>query len=92
MFDLWYVYFSLARLVMEKTPHVLLAGQGANRFAKEQGIPTLAPGDLVSDYAKQALAAFKSGAQAQTEIGHPDVCIFIYSTAGVANPWILVDC
>jgi beta-aspartyl-peptidase (threonine type) len=29
---------SLARLVMERTPHVLLAGDGAERFAMEQGI------------------------------------------------------
>ena len=28
----------LARLVMEKTPHVLLAAEGANQFAKEMGI------------------------------------------------------
>jgi L-asparaginase / beta-aspartyl-peptidase len=35
---------SLARLVMEKTPHVLLVGDGAEQFAKSQGI------DLVSPY------------------------------------------
>lgn len=29
---------SLARLVMEKTPHVLLVGEGAERFAESQGI------------------------------------------------------
>jgi L-asparaginase / beta-aspartyl-peptidase len=28
----------LARLVMEKTEHVLLAGEGANQFAKEMGV------------------------------------------------------
>ena len=28
----------LARLVMEKTPHVLLAAEGANQFAKEVGV------------------------------------------------------
>ena len=32
----------LARLVMEKTPHVLLAANGANQFAKEMGV-TLQP-------------------------------------------------
>ena len=30
----------LARLVMEKSPHVLLSGTGAERFAREQGIPS----------------------------------------------------
>jgi len=34
---------SLARLVMEKTPHVLLVGQGAEDFAKSQGVPLMSP-------------------------------------------------
>ena len=34
---------ALARLVMERTPHVLLAGEGAEEFALEQGVP-LVPG------------------------------------------------
>src|SRR5207237_10702798 len=29
---------SLARLVMEKSPHVLMAGDGAESFAKEHGV------------------------------------------------------
>ncbi|MGI8951736.1 MAG: isoaspartyl peptidase/L-asparaginase family protein [Chitinophagaceae bacterium] len=43
---------SVARLVMEKTPHVLLAGIGAQQFAQEQGFP-LEPQNL-SDDAKKA--------------------------------------
>ncbi|HTY37445.1 MAG TPA: isoaspartyl peptidase/L-asparaginase [Bacteroidota bacterium] len=35
---------SLARLVKEKTPHVMLAGEGAERFAQSMGIK-LVPGD-----------------------------------------------
>ena len=34
---------SLARLVMEKTPHVMLDGAGAEAFAKEQGIELVDP-------------------------------------------------
>jgi len=34
---------SLARLVMEKTPHVLLVGAGAEQFARESGIEVRAP-------------------------------------------------
>ena len=30
---------SVARRVMERTPHVLLVGEGATRFAREQGFP-----------------------------------------------------
>ena len=33
----------LARLVMEKTPHVLLVGDGAEAFAKSQGIELVSP-------------------------------------------------
>jgi len=33
----------LARLVMEKTPHVMLVGEGAEQFAKSQGIELVSP-------------------------------------------------
>ncbi len=39
---------SLARLVMEKTPHVLLVGDGADAFARAQGVPAIVPGSLVT--------------------------------------------
>ncbi len=39
---------SLARLVMEKTPHVLLVGEGADAFARSQGVPAIVPGSLVT--------------------------------------------
>ena len=34
---------SLARMVMERSPHVLLAGAGAEGFAREQGVALLPP-------------------------------------------------
>lgn len=34
---------SLARLVMERTPHVLLVGSGAEQFARECGVEVAAP-------------------------------------------------
>jgi N4-(beta-N-acetylglucosaminyl)-L-asparaginase len=43
---------SVARRVMEKTPHVMLAGTGAQQFAVQQGFP-LEP-DKLSDEAKRA--------------------------------------
>nr|CAI5839900.1 unnamed protein product [Callosobruchus analis] len=62
---------SLARLVMEKTPHVMFAGSGANRFAREQGVPTVPPGSLVSESAKRSLEMFKKRqAEHLTETGH----------------------
>jgi beta-aspartyl-peptidase (threonine type) len=39
----------LARLVMERTPHVLLVGAGAAGFAAECGVPSLAPQALVTE-------------------------------------------
>jgi L-asparaginase / beta-aspartyl-peptidase len=33
----------LARMVMEKTPHVMLVGEGAEEFAKSQGIELVSP-------------------------------------------------
>ena len=41
---------SIARRVMEKTPHVMLAGEGAERFAEAQGFT---PVQLLSDDAKK---------------------------------------
>ena len=43
---------SVARLVMEKTPHVLLVGSGAQQFAVEQGFPL--EDEKLSDDAKKA--------------------------------------
>ncbi|XP_060521354.1 isoaspartyl peptidase/L-asparaginase [Cylas formicarius] len=60
---------SLARMVMERTPHLLLAGAGANKFARDQGVPVLPKGALVSEYAKKALEEFKVRGCASTEIG-----------------------
>jgi len=34
---------SLARMVMEKTPHVLIVGRGAEDFARAQGVPLVSP-------------------------------------------------
>jgi isoaspartyl peptidase/L-asparaginase-like protein (Ntn-hydrolase superfamily) len=44
---------SLARLVMERTPHVMLAGDGAERFAASEGIT---PADLATDASRRAYA------------------------------------
>ncbi len=70
----------LARLVMEKTPHVLLVSEGARDFAVEQGIVLLPPGALVAANAKtkweRALATRKAkghgtvGAVARDDAGH----------------------
>ncbi len=40
---------SLARLVMEKSPHVFLVGMGAEQFATEMGIPKVDPSYFKTD-------------------------------------------
>lgn len=47
---------SVARLVMERTPHVLLAGAGADAFAAAQGVP---PGPVRSPVAESAWRRWK---------------------------------
>ena len=52
---------SVARMVMERTPHGLLAGAGATRFAEQQGVPLLRSADLVTAEAQEQwrdMAAF----------------------------------
>src|SRR5262245_39626706 len=50
---------AVARRVMEKTPHVLLVGQGAQQFAVQQGFPleTLLTPESVAEWEKRRPAA-----------------------------------
>jgi beta-aspartyl-peptidase (threonine type) len=43
----------LARLVMERTKHVLLVADGALRFAKEQGVSLVDPASMITERARQ---------------------------------------
>jgi N4-(beta-N-acetylglucosaminyl)-L-asparaginase len=47
---------SVARKVMEDTPHVMLAGEGAKKFAIEQGFQ---PEDLLTEASKEAWEKWK---------------------------------
>jgi N4-(beta-N-acetylglucosaminyl)-L-asparaginase len=48
---------SVARQVMEKTPHVMLVGEGARQFALQQGFAST---PLLTDAARQAYAKWKA--------------------------------
>jgi beta-aspartyl-peptidase (threonine type) len=50
----------LARLVMEKTPHVMLVGPGAEEFAKSQGIELVSPFYFYNDHLWQYYKNAKS--------------------------------
>jgi beta-aspartyl-peptidase (threonine type) len=54
----------LARAVLENCPHMMLVAEGAERFAKDQGIPLCAPEDLVSPAEREAWLHCKEGKHA----------------------------
>ena len=45
----------LARLVMDRSPHVMLVGEGAEAFAKEQGVPLVPQDYFITQHRKQQL-------------------------------------
>jgi L-asparaginase/N4-(beta-N-acetylglucosaminyl)-L-asparaginase len=57
---------SVARAVMEETPHVMLAGDGALAFAREQGFEET---DLLTEQSKQDWRAWR---EEQTEAVRPE--------------------
>jgi beta-aspartyl-peptidase (threonine type) len=58
---------SVARRVMEQSPHVMLAGAGANRFAAEMGFP---PCDLLTDKARDKWREWLLRFMSAEEIDH----------------------
>lgn len=58
---------SVARLVMEKTPHVMLAGAGAQKFAVENGFEKR---KLLTPEARKAYAQWKARDKARRPTGH----------------------
>ena len=66
---------ALAQDVMEKTPHVILAGEGAKKFAIEQGFT---PEDLLTESSKKAWKEWlKKGAY------HPEINVENHDTIGM---------
>lgn len=60
---------ALARQVMERTPHVLLAADGAERLAAELGIPTCDEEELITERARRRWEAERAGAKPQVSHG-----------------------
>lgn len=59
----------VARRVMERTPHVLLAGEGAERFAREQGFVGCDPSALITPRARRRWEDWKRANHALSEDG-----------------------
>ncbi|KAL6599528.1 hypothetical protein ACP70R_045665 [Stipagrostis hirtigluma subsp. patula] len=56
---------SLARVVMEKTPHIFLAFDGAEAFAREQGLETMEPSHFITDASIERLRQEKEANKVQ---------------------------
>lgn len=68
---------SVARRVMEKTPHVLLVGDGALRFAQKEGFPRE---NLLTPKAKEAWEKWNAGSG--TGPGHDTICMLAMDAYG----------
>ncbi len=66
----------LARMVMEKTPHVMIVGQGAQDFALSQGMEKQ---DLMTDWSRQAYAAWRE----RTPDYRPEINVENHDTIGL---------
>jgi L-asparaginase / beta-aspartyl-peptidase len=84
----------LARLVMDKSPHVMLSGTGAERFAREHGVPSTAKEwfftehrwqELQEAMAAEAKAAPKSGTVGTVALDRAGRLAAGTSTGGMAN-------
>jgi L-asparaginase / beta-aspartyl-peptidase len=61
----------LARAVQEKSPHMMLVAEGAERFASEHGIPLCDPGDLILDRERLAWSrCLEDSHAAEHHVGH----------------------
>ena len=69
----------LARMVMERTPHVLLSGEGAEEFALEQGV-TLVPGSYF--YTERRWKQLEEAQKAERTASLQDEDIGYFGTVG----------
>jgi beta-aspartyl-peptidase (threonine type) len=69
----------LARLVMERSPHVMLAGEGAEEFALEQGVE-LVPGSYF--YTDRRWKQLEDAQKEERTAGLPQEDINFFSTVG----------
>lgn len=61
---------SLARKVMEDSPHVFLSGAGAEQFAREQELEEVDPSYFATERRKAALDRFKSRKVSALDVDH----------------------
>lgn len=74
----------LARAVMEKSPHAMLVGAGAETFAREQGIRMVPPSYFRTEKRWQQLQNAKRKASAQAATPSPEYLKYIGTVGAVA--------
>lgn len=57
-----------ARAVMERSPHVMLAGEGADRFSREQGLEQAPPEYFATEFRREALERMKASKTSSYDI------------------------
>ncbi|MBN9418282.1 MAG: isoaspartyl peptidase/L-asparaginase [Candidatus Eremiobacteraeota bacterium] len=75
---------TLARWVMEKTPHVLLVGLGADRFGEESGLEIVNPEYFITERARRALRK-KQGTVGCVALDRQGHLAAATSTGGLTN-------
>lgn len=75
---------TLARWVMEKTPHVLLVGPGADRFAQASGLEIVDPEYFITERARRALRK-KQGTVGCVALDRKGHLAAATSTGGLTN-------
>lgn len=63
---------SAARAVMEKSPHVMMVGKGAERFAQQQGLEIVDPSYFHTDSRWRSLQRAKKEDSVKVELDHAD--------------------
>jgi beta-aspartyl-peptidase (threonine type) len=63
----------LARKVMEKTPHIMMIGEGASRVADEHGLERITQDELVTEEAKLEFKEWAEKAEFASSFGHETV-------------------
>lgn len=71
---------AVAQAVAEKTNHVMLAGQGADQFAVEQGFDPIQPQAMLTDETRSAYEQWRAKVQTgevdeNKMVGHDTVCV-----------------
>jgi len=70
----------VAKAVADNTNHIMLAGQGADDFALQQGFERYAPGAMLTDQTRSAYEAWRAKVEAgqadrEKMVGHDTVCV-----------------